>query len=945
METPHFELHYHQGEHALALRAARMAELAHKRLVPLLDHEPSERCHIVISDDTDFANGSATPLLRNTITLNAAPPDARSTLNDFDDYVWELVSHEYTHILHLDTLSGLPEVTNKIFGKLWIPNGAQPRWFVEGLAVFEESEQSAAGRERSSQEEMAVRSQVLDGTFPTISQLSNLPLVWPRGDVWYTLGGRFVAFIGDHYGAGALRDLSHDYGSRPIPFGLNLSAEKILGKSYLTLYEEFQREEVERALDVVEDVREQGETRIERLTALGERTRSPRFSHDGTRVYYASQGADRLPELRELTLPPCCEVERKLDKPTQAGDRHLIDTYGDSTLSVAGNGRLVYAREQYFQRHDELEDLSEFDPRTGGERRVTRGLRASEPDVAPDGTIVFIWRRPGGRTAVAELSPGATEPRVLFEDPALEPVGAPRLSPDGERVAFTHHRGGNWDIQVVTRADLSLIDITKDRSIERDPAWTPDGGSVVFSSDRSGVYDLYACRIADRSLTRLTRVVTGAFEPSVSPDGTQLLFVTYSGRGFDLARIPYPNSTELKTPGVAANERPAPLAEPARDLFPAHPYQPLQTLRPYYWLPFTATDALGNTVGALTTGSDIVGLHEYTAEAWWAIDSHQPGFSFSYTNHTLYPDLTFTASRDVSDVANIGCVQLTDGSVRCASQRDLHAGARADFSFPNLERSWSFDLGYDLDHLANNTVVPDLAPRQGFIGQLYGGISYSDAKRFVRSISSEQGLRASLSLRLADPKLGGDYTYRLATAAISKYFALPWSWNGRSLHHVLALRTASGFGVSDISPAHLFSLGGFGITDPVRTFLNLADAPVRVLRGFRNSSFYGDAYALGSAEYRFPITDVEIGAWTLPLYLRRLHAAVFADGGDAFDYRRDNRTNHHDFKFHAGVGGELRAEVVLGYVLPTDVRAGCARGLESSFQAIFDCYLALGGIF
>ena len=75
------------------------------------------------------------------------------------------------------------------------------------------------------------------------------------------------------------------------------------------------------------------------------------------------------------------------------------------------------------------------------------------------------------------------------------------------------------------------------------------------------------------------------------------------------------------------------------------------------------------------------------------------------------------------------------------------------------------------------------------------------------------------------------------------------------------------------------------------------------------------------------------------MYLRRLHAAVYTDVGDAF------RFDGGDFQLHAGAGAELRAEVVLGWILPTDLRLGCARGLERSKVAILDCYLALGGVF
>src|ERR1700693_6460626 len=145
LETPHFQVHYHQGTYGFAQKVARAAELSHERLTPLLDHQPSERTQIVVQDDTDFANGNASPVLYNLIHAYAAPPDSRSTLADFDENVYELISHEDTHILPLDRVLGLPAVVNDVFGKLWITNGGQPIWFIEGIATLAESEVSAAG--------------------------------------------------------------------------------------------------------------------------------------------------------------------------------------------------------------------------------------------------------------------------------------------------------------------------------------------------------------------------------------------------------------------------------------------------------------------------------------------------------------------------------------------------------------------------------------------------------------------------------------------------------------------------------------------------------------------------------------------------------------------------------------------------------------------------------
>jgi outer membrane protein assembly factor BamA len=193
---------------------------------------------------------------------------------------------------------------------------------------------------------------------------------------------------------------------------------------------------------------------------------------------------------------------------------------------------------------------------------------------------------------------------------------------------------------------------------------------------------------------------------------------------------------------------------------------------------------------------------------------------------------------------------------------------------------------------------------------------------------------------VADQSLGSDFSFWQLQARASKYFLLPWTHeNGLPLHHALGIQVAGGISRGDLSNRHEFFLGGFQQGNLVNAVLSPASAPANVLRGFSEDAFEGEAYALATLEYRFPIFSPEIGAWTLPAYLRRIHGALFTDLGDAF-------TPHlHDFKLHAGAGAELRAEIVLGWILPTDFRVGCARGLENTQFATVDCYAALGGEF
>src|SRR5439155_13222152 len=122
-----------------------------------LGHVPTEFTEIVLTDDTDDANGSATAIPYNTIRLFVTAPDDLSPLGDYDDWYLELVTHEYTHIAHTDNISGIPAIVNAVIGKSYAPNQIQPRWILEGLAVVEESQHSSAGPSRIHRDRKSTR--------------------------------------------------------------------------------------------------------------------------------------------------------------------------------------------------------------------------------------------------------------------------------------------------------------------------------------------------------------------------------------------------------------------------------------------------------------------------------------------------------------------------------------------------------------------------------------------------------------------------------------------------------------------------------------------------------------------------------------------------------------------------------------------------------------------
>ena len=117
IRTPHFDIHAHQGEEAMARRLAAIAERVRVKFQPDLG-VPRGRVQIILVDQTDVSNGWATPLPYDTIEITAVPPASESLIGNTTDWLELVFTHEYTHILHLDRSRGLLQGVRRVFGRV-----------------------------------------------------------------------------------------------------------------------------------------------------------------------------------------------------------------------------------------------------------------------------------------------------------------------------------------------------------------------------------------------------------------------------------------------------------------------------------------------------------------------------------------------------------------------------------------------------------------------------------------------------------------------------------------------------------------------------------------------------------------------------------------------------------------------------------------------------------
>lgn len=938
LESPHFEVHFHEGLYPAALRAARSLERAHERLVPLLGAEPGRKTQVVVSDDTDAANGSATAAGRPVIHLLAEPPDDLSVLGDYDDYVYLLVAHEYVHVLHLGTVGGVPAVLNTIFGDVWIPNGVQPRFVTEGLATYQESVLSSAGRMRSSLFEMYLRADVLEDRVLDLGQLSGGPGRWPWGTAWYLYGGKLLAYLAATRGDEAILRYSHTYGTSVVPWAMNVDLRQAADTDFLELYDEWVADLRARYAAQRAAIEASGPLTVPAIrTFHGERTMAPRWGADGA-LYYVEASADRLPWLRRIERAGGADVE-------------VRELGGSGEIAPLPDGGILLARFEQTGAYQSFGDLFRVGPEE--EVRLTRGLRASEPDVARDGSAVVFVQRGQGRTRIALLplralagaAPPGREvavadaawidhlpardgvPRVeptILHDPGGLQVYTPRFSPDGRRVVFSRTRAGSGrDLFLLDRESGTLQQLTDDEALDLDPVFTPDGGAVIFSSDRTGVFNLYRLELASGATVRLTNVLTGAFQPDVSPDGSWIAWTAYSSRGFDVAAAPLASLRPLPAAAHAAR-RPAPVAPQDGAVHPVRPYDPLETLAPQTWFPYLGSDRAGTVLGASVAGSDVVGRHAWSLSGGVGLGSRQAQAAAGYSYAGFHPRLSLGAST---------VYRAVPGFPTGTTERASGGGLSLTFPWGSNRRAHSFTVGWEGLYLDPLEVAPWDAPEAGLASELQFTFGFGSTERPAEAISAEDGVSLQVGTRFGSEAFGGDFAYAALDVSGGAFLRLPW---GR--HHVLALLGRAGIGQGDLGRRRLFSLGGPTLRDPLLDLLYTGNLfGTGVLRGYEPGAFAGSNLVLGSAEYRFPIWRADAGLWTLPFYAGQLSGAFFAEAGDAFDGLRTRR-------LHPAAGAELRWALAVGHLGGT-VRLGYGYGFDVADGGGHRAYLGVGAGF
>ncbi|VAW54690.1 hypothetical protein MNBD_GAMMA06-547 [hydrothermal vent metagenome] len=911
IESEHLFVHYADGYKARAERALLIAEKAHARHTNDFNWQPLEKTHIVLSDETDFPNGFATPIFFNRTVLFLAPPTSVNTLEDFDDWFTTLITHEYTHIIHLDKSAGAPEYLRGIFGRFFLlfPNAYQPAWITEGLATHKETDlMRGIGRGQSTMFETMMREEVIKGLQPV--DHVNLPVAtWPAGTTRYLYGSQFMAFIAETRNEEALHNWVQGYSDNLLPFFINTNANQTLGANLTPLWKDYSNW-----------LKEKYDSQIAQITNAGLK--------QGVQISADAYSTDQVQVLDKdvYFVRNNGYQQASLIKINAAGEyKVLAELNGSANLDVHKKRGILLTQDEFCNRYHVYRDIYRYDEEKKELIRLTKCGRYIFASWHPDGQKIFAANHQSGVMTLHQLNAEGGLQEVLWRGDNDEVLGQIDVSPDGDTLVATmwRHKLG-WNIETFDLNTRQWQAITRGTEIESAPQYTPDG-NILFGHEKNHAYNLYLYNTQNKSTVQISNVLGSAFQASQGEKDGPIYYAGYTAEGHSIFKLedPTPITSSIKRANVSSDT--TLLSYDYEDGDHAQrDYSPWPSMRPRWWFPFFGFTEQRSPVGISTVGSDALGFHNYSLAGSWdfKLDVFEGSASYAY------------ADRLFLSLARNSSVFLDTNNELAFSTVHNIAGATYAFPFRKILSQHEILAGVFLDQEVAHKAGTVMASIPDFEDHILGlAWLYNSTKNHPLSISRNDGMTLRVVAEDSDT-LDADYT--------GQVYTLDWKQFIRTgKESVLALRFLQGWGTDNPRPFELggedvgFSALGVLFGGQSASVFNQRKYP---LRGYREGQpqLRGRRSQLLTAEWRFPFQRNERGIMTPPIGLMQWSGSVFVESGAAYQNSPDT--------YYSSAGFEIVADSNLFYFVPLRFRVGYAHGFDSE---IGDdrLYMSLGSAF
>lgn len=900
MTSPHFEIIFREEQKALAKRYILAAEQAHDLLMPIFKEGPSQTI-IVLQDDTDLSNGLANFLPYPIIVVFPVLPTQGDSTDEYGDWPFEVIVHEYAHILNMYPAHGIYWPFKYIFGSVVRPNAILPRWWLEGLAVDLETRMSDHGRLRSTQTQGVARAFVLNDKIKnedvaTINETESR--TYPFGARPYLYGGWWWKDFHDKKGDEALYTLNQNF-SRRLPFLLNGPVREQLGKAVSESFNETKRNITAQAQAQIDIIKKAGATQGVDVLMGDSQMGSFAISPNGGKLIYwvgiIDQGAWVFVKGRSAT-----GTQAFKDAPSEK----LFRTIGTSRFSWIDDESFVFDQLDVADSYTTYRDLFRYDFRTKKTERLTQGGRAQEPAVSPNRQFVAYIQNDGGKNRINLLDLKTMQSRTLVNGNLNQRLASPEFLTDNELLFSARVKNGDEKIFKYDFATQKSTVWNAQLKQAQDLRRTPVG--ILASDSGTGVRNIY--QVASDKVVPLTNVLTVAQTPDYDPQTKSVLYAEITGDGLRLKSAPM---APAQPPQIKGPEFEAPLVpDVSKVKVEESSFQPLEYMRPRYWIPWIYPTEGGILFQGTTGTNDPINRNAYGLFGSYDSITHKPSYGASYANRSLPVQIAGDYSKLVTYLGASG---------RLIESQNGAFGLSGDFA--TRYAHWSLGGMYSDTH-GSTRQYKRMGPQAGV---QYAGLNspYHDHVRWHLEADHQQYLEQD-----------GYLAYGRSSAHISMVANLG--------SHKLGIQ-ARGAVSPDLPMNSVLDLGDRSVGG--NYLVNLANSNF-LLRGYPSGAFVGRRIVNGNLEYVLPASEVAKGFGTFPLFLRNLELAGFFDtmavDGAGYNTKRRGYVRSYLKEFYSGAGAELRINTTMAYHLPLAFTVGLYYGLNSDYGGGFTTFLGVG---
>jgi len=505
IETENFRIHHHQGIESIAKEGASLAEQVRPFLLKQMDLEDIPTIDIIFTTEDEIMNGFANWTYTTFIWVDQN--DAVIWLEG-EKWLSQVVAHELQHIVFLHKIrTWLQEPWSILLSKT-------PGWAIEGLAEYE-TERWRPYRSDLNHKYHVLKNK-MDEMDPHHDGYSKL-LYWSERFGDSTIVNTFTErnalglfnfenafkkhtgitvdqFVEDwrrhmntyYYGYRAQKEAIEEIGkviSLPIKkintfhFYKDSSRIAIVGRE--------DEGQFDQSLFVIQrDTTEENKLREKRKKILEKEKDTV-------------EDADKKPGFFTKLFGK--DEKNKNQTPILIWKKEEVD-YGSfhRTLRWSPDGRKVLYSKYHFGKNQSLvNDVKVYSLDTEESTWLTKSMRATYPDWAPDGEKIVFVAHQNSIANLYTMNPDGSDKNKITNYTYDTQILSPHYSPDGQSIIFAMaDLEANLDLFLLNVMTEKVSRITDDPAADYDPVWHPGGDYISYTSHAGSTPNIHTANLS-----------------------------------------------------------------------------------------------------------------------------------------------------------------------------------------------------------------------------------------------------------------------------------------------------------------------------------------------------------------------------------------------------------------------------------------------------------------